>query len=113
MPNGIDRNFARYISCIKGFKAKFNHWPTKIRLEPSMIEELKEVMTNEDYRKMNQRITLIPDDSNLWSDDLYIAEDNEHNTYDLMQHGHGPIEIDALNWLGIEWPDYGPDYGPD
>ena len=108
MPNGVDSDFVRYIRCIKGFRVKFNHWPTKVRLDSSFIEELKEVMKHEDYLKMNQKISLITDDSNPW-DGLYIAEDDEGNTYDLMQHEHEPSEIDALNWLGIEWPDYGPD----
>ena len=83
MPNGADRNFVRYISCIAGFRAKFNHWPTKIRLDSNFIEELKEVMKHEDYKKMNLMITIIPDNSNPW-DGLYIAEDEEGNTYDLM-----------------------------
>jgi hypothetical protein len=108
MPNGVDRNFVRYISCIGGFRARFNNWPTKVRLDSSFIEELKEVMTHEDYRKMNQMVTLIPDDSNPW-DGLYFAEDDEGNTYDLMKHGHGSGERDVLNWLDIEWPDYDPD----
>jgi hypothetical protein len=108
MPNGADRNFVRYTSCIRGFRAKFNHWPTRVRLDPSFIEELKEVMTKEDYKKMNQKIKLIPDHSNPW-DGLYIAEDDDGNTYDLMQCGHGPGEINVIDWLGIKWPDYGSD----
>ena len=108
MPNGVDRNFVRYIDCIAGFSEMFNHWPTKVRLDSSFIEELKEVMKHEDYQKMNQIITIIPDNSNPY-DGLYIAEDDEGNTYDLMQQGHGSGKIDVLNWLGIEWPDYGPD----
>lgn len=64
MPNGVDRNFVRYISCISGFRATFNHWPTRVRLDPSFIEELKEVMASEDYQKMSQKITIIPDNSN-------------------------------------------------
>jgi len=108
MPNGADRDFVRYMSCISGFKAKFNHWPTKIRVDRTFIKELKEVMIPDDYRKMCQKITLIPDDSNPW-DGLYIAEDDEKHAYDLMQHGHGASQIDVLNWLGIQWPDYGED----
>ena len=54
MPNGVDRNFVRYISCIGGFRAIFNHWPTKVRLDSSFIEELKEVMKHEDYQKMTE-----------------------------------------------------------
>ena len=108
MPNGVDRNFVRYMSCISGFRAKFNHWPTRVRLDSSFVEELKEVMRNEDFQRMNEKITIIPDNSNPW-DGLYVAEDEEGNSYDLMQHGHGPRELGVRNWLGIRWPDYGPD----
>ena len=108
MPNGADRNFVRYISCISGFRAKFNYWPTKVRVDQSFIEEIKEVMKDEDYLKMSQKVTLIRDDSNPW-DGLYIAEDDEGNSYDLMQYGHKGSKINALKWLDIEWPDYGPD----
>ena len=58
MPNCADRNFVRYISCIRGFRVTFNHLPTKFRLDSCFIEELKEVMTHEDYRKMIQLISL-------------------------------------------------------
>lgn len=108
MPNGYDRNFVRYISCLSGFRNKFKHWPTKVRLDPSFIKELKEVMTDEDYRKMSQKVTIIPDNSNPW-DGLYIAEDDEGNSYDLMQHGHASGNMDVLGWFGIKWPQYGVD----
>ncbi|MBN1472052.1 MAG: hypothetical protein JW925_09740 [Syntrophaceae bacterium] len=109
MPNGVDRNFVRYISCISGFKNKFKHWPTRIRLDSQFIKELNEVMTHEDYLKMSQKVTLISDDSNPW-DGIYIAEDDNGNTYDLMRHGHGPgRHDDVLNWFGIKWPNYGED----
>lgn len=108
MPNGVDRNFVRFIGCLSGFRAKFNKWPTKIRLDPSFITEFKEVMTTEDYQKMTKKISIIPDNSNPW-DGLYIAEDDEGNTYDLIKYGHPSDDVDALGWLGIKWPDYGPD----
>lgn len=105
MPNGVDRNFVRFISCIAGFKIKLNHWPTKMRLDPNFINELREVMDIEDYTKLNHKIKLIPDESNPW-DGLYIAEDDEENTYDLMQSGYASQKIDVLEWLDIKWPDY-------
>ena len=104
MSNGTDRNFVRFINCIGSFRARFNHWPTKVRLDSSFIDELKEIMQHEDYQKMNQVITIIPDNSNPW-DGLYIAEDDEGNNYDLMEKGYRPTEEDVLDWLGIEWPD--------
>jgi len=109
VPNGPDSNFVRFIGCIKGFKAKFDAWPTKMRLDPSLINELKEIMDLEDYNKLTHKIKLIPDESNPW-DGLYMAGDDEGNVYDLMQSGHGSGEIDVLEWLDINWPDYGPDF---
>ena len=105
MPNGIDRNFHRFVSCIKGFESKFNSWPTKMRIDPMFINELEEVMPLEDYHRLVKKIKLIPDESNPW-DGLYIAEDDEGNTYDLMQSGHGSGEVDVLEWLDIKWPYY-------
>ncbi len=105
MPNGADRNFVRFISCLGGFRVKFKKWPTKVRLDPSFITELNEEMTTEDYQKMTKKISIIPDNSNPW-DGLYIAEDYEGNTYDLMRSGHPSEEVDVLKWLEIKWPDY-------
>jgi hypothetical protein len=105
VPNGVDRNFVRFISCISGFKSTFNHWPSKVRVDPSFIKELKEAMNSADFKKMTSKIQLVSDDSNPW-DGLYISEDAEGNTYDLMKNGHGPSQKDVLDWLGIQWPDY-------
>ena len=105
MPNGVDRNFVRFISCIEGFREKFNTWPTKVRLDPGFIKELNDVMDFEDYQKLIGKITLISDSSNPW-DGLYVAEDDEGNLYDLMVSGHASGDIDVLKWLDINWPDY-------
>jgi len=105
MPNGADRNFVRFISCISGFKSIFNHWPSNIRIDPSFIQELEEVMEIQDYQKLCEKIALIPDNSNPW-DGLYIAEDDEGNKYDLMKHGHKSGQSDVLEWLDIQWPEY-------
>lgn len=111
MPNGADRDFVRFISCIASFKAKFNSWPTRIRVDPDFVRELREVMTPQDYQKMSQKIKLIPDNSNPF-DGTYIAEDEDGDAYDLLRerHGrHGYEKRHVLDWLGIEWPDYGED----
>lgn len=108
MPNGVDRNFVRFISCISGFKSAFNNWPSNVRVDPSFIEELKEAMTLADFKIMTRKIKLVSDDSNPW-DGLYIAEDVEGNRYDLMKNGHGSSQKDVLDWLGIQWPGYDPD----
>ena len=106
MPTGVDANFVRFISCIKGFKVKHNNWPTKGRTDSDMISELKEEMDKKDYIKLTNKITLIPDDS--WQGEgMYIAEDEEGNAYDLLKYGHPSEDVDALGWLGIKWPDYG------
>ena len=104
MPNGADRDFVRFISCIRGFKAKFAAWRTKVRLDPSFIKELKEVMDIEDYNKLTQEIALIPDRSNPY-DGVYIAEDDKGNASNAMHSAH-ITEEDVLEWLDIKWPDY-------
>ena len=109
MPNGVDRNFVRFISCIKGFRLRYGSWPKQVRLDPSFIDELHEVILEDDFEQISNKLSLIPDESNPY-DGLYIAEDNVGNAYDLMAFGHPSGDVDALNWLGIEWPDYGPEF---
>ena len=84
MPNGADRNFVRFIRCIETFKLKFNKWPTKIRLDNSFIRELQAVLSYDDYKRLNDKITLIPDDSNPF-DGMYVAKDDEGNVVDLIR----------------------------
>jgi hypothetical protein len=40
---------------------------------------------------------------------LYAAEDAGGNYLDLMESGYGSAKVDVLNWLDIEWVDYGED----
>ena len=61
MPNGMDRDFDRFMSSIAAFKEKYNHWPTKVRVEQEFSEELRDVMGEEDYRKLTNKIHLISD----------------------------------------------------
>jgi len=105
VPNGSDRDFIRFISCIASFKAKFNSWPAKIRLNPWFIAELQKVMGIEDYQKLTNKITLIADPI-YPADGTYIAEDDQGNALDLLVSGHLDNRVNVIDWLGIEWPDY-------
>lgn len=105
MPNGADRNFVRFIRCIESFRIQFNKWPTKVRLDPSFIEELREVISEEDHERLCDKIEIIPDDSNPY-DGLYIAEDDDGNVVDLMQAKFTIKDADAMKWFEIDWPDY-------
>ena len=82
MPNGVDANFIRFISCIRGFREKFNHWPAKVRVDSIFVDELKTVMKQEEYIKLNNKIAIISDDSDPW-DGLFVSEDDDGNEYDL------------------------------
>ena len=108
MPNGADRNFVRFIRCIETFRIKYNKWPTRVRLDPSFIRELQEAMSDEDHKKLNDKIMIIPDDSNPY-DGLYIAENDEGDVVDLIRSEFISGDADAIGWLKISWPDYGPD----
>ena len=105
MPNGVDRNFVRFIRCIETFRIQFGKWPTRIRLDLDFIKELRQVMSDEDYGKLESKIEIVPDDSNPY-DGLYIAEDDEGNVVDLIRSKFITGDVDALVWIGIKWPDY-------
>jgi len=105
MPNGVDRNFARFIRCIETFRIQYNKWPSMVCLDPSFIKELHEVMSDEDYKMMEAKIKIIPDDSNPY-DGLYIAEDDEGNEVDLIRAKFTNSDVSAVEWFGIKWPDY-------
>lgn len=116
MPNGADRNFVRFLRCIAGFKMLFGKWPTKILLDPDVINEIKKVMDAHDFAKIQENIELVQDDGSI-GDYPYIAEDDDGNSYDL--HGAQPTETanlkfgeevvsnnGVMQWLDIEYPDY-------
>jgi len=105
MPNGMDRDFVRFMSCIASFKKRFGHWPTKVRIEPGFSEELMDVMGLRDYQKLIAKIQLIADPVHPY-DGTYIAEDDQENAYDLLICGHLGDVSEAVKWLDIKWPDY-------
>ena len=65
-------------------KKPSSEWPTKIRLDNSFIRELQAVLSYDDYKRLNDKITLIPDDSNPF-DGMYVAKDDEGNVVDLIR----------------------------
>jgi len=74
------REILRNFRCIETFRIQFNKWPTRVRLDPGFIRELQEVMSDEDYGKLEGKIEIVSDDSNPY-DGLYIAEDDEGNSF--------------------------------
>ena len=40
MPNGDDKNWVRNCSAIDGFRARYNHWPSSVRLPPDYFENV-------------------------------------------------------------------------
>lgn len=105
MPNGADRNFVRFVRCIELFRTQFNKWPSRVRLDPSFIKELQEVISEEAYGRLREKIEIIPDNSNPY-DGLYVAEDDEGNILDSIRPKYTTKGVNAMEWLGIEWPDY-------
>ena len=105
MPNGMDKDFVRFMSSIASFHKKFGHWSTKVRVEPGFSEELVEVMGLKDYGKLINKLQLIADPLHPY-DGTYIAEDDQGNAYDLLVSGHLGVVSDAVKWLDIAWPDY-------
>ena len=94
MPNGIDRNWVRFCAAVNGFRARYHHWPTKMRMYENAIEFLFKPDT---VSKLKEKMKLIYDDS------PFIAEDDHGNCYNYADEGFSDVQpdIDARAWLEV------------
>jgi hypothetical protein len=103
MPNGESKNWIRLQMALEGFYILYGKWPTVIHLYPFFIEELQEKLSVEDFKKLQSKIELIPD-----QDNPFLAFDEEGNRLGYAREGcpdgHPPIR--AKEWLEINEPDY-------
>lgn len=96
MPNGIERNWIRFLKVIEGFRVRFGCWPTRLTLPPYIIDYLPKFLTQEEFSKIEEKLELIPDDR------LIIAEDNEGRRHDFMKEGFpSHPDVNPSQWLGI------------
>jgi hypothetical protein len=97
MPNGGDQNWIRLCAAIDGFWLRYKRWPTRIRINPVSLEDLRTHVFRPDiFASIERRLHFSPDDKAGM-----IAED-ETGAYDYGNEGF-PNERpnpDAARWLG-------------
>lgn len=99
MPNGVERNWIRFLSVLTGFKVRFGCWPTRLYLPGYIIDYLPKYLTKEEFSKIEEKLELIADDR------LIIAEDNEGRIHDFMKEGFpSHPDVKPMQWLGIDYP---------
>ena len=103
MPNGESRNWIRFLMTLEGFYAVYGKWPTENRLYRFFIRELQGKLSIEDFRRLQSKIKLVPDEENP-----FLSIDEERNTFDYARGGmpHRDPSINAIGWLEITEPDY-------
>lgn len=98
MPNGHDRTWCRLCAAINGFRVRHGHWPTRVRLYPISLAEIRDdLFTPDDFAKILAKVQLIPDDAPM------IAEDDSGNHFNYGEEEF-PDERpspDAAEWLGV------------
>jgi len=96
MPNGVERNYIRFLSVLEGFYVRFGSWPTRIYLPPYIIDYLPKFLTQEEFSRIEEKLELIADDK------LIVAEDNEGRRHDFMKEGFpSHADVKPSQWLGI------------
>ena len=81
MPNGESKNWIRFCAAIDGFRARYNHWPRSVRVLDNFPDELKRVLSKEDYKRLTSKIGIIGDNS------PYIAIDETGKSYNYAEEG--------------------------
>ncbi len=58
MPNGDDANWVRLCAAVNGFRSRYLLWPTKIRLLPGCLEDLRgHLFSTEAFAKVEESMT--------------------------------------------------------
>ena len=104
MPNGESKNWIRFQITLETFHTIYGHWPSVITLYPFFIKELREKLSSQDFDTIQSRISLEPDEESP-----FVARDDSGNVYDYCHGFEGEPSKStekAINWLGIDEPDY-------
>ena len=98
MPNGYDKNWVRLCAAIDGFYIRHGRWPTRVRMYPVSLQDLREhVLTRADFAKIEAKLKFIADETGM------TAEDDTGANYDYAQDGfpESRPKPDAAEWLGV------------
>jgi len=98
MPNGGDKNWIRLCAAIDGFRVRHQRWPTRVRINPRSLADLRDhVLPEEAFARIQQQLSFVPN-----SDAGMVAEDDSGAQYDYGIEGFPPTrpDVDARQWLG-------------
>jgi len=103
MRNGESKYWTRFLNTLEGFHTLHGKWPSAIHLYPFLKSELQEKLSKEDFKKLQAKIQLKPDEDNP-----FLAIDEEGNSYDFARTAppQGVAAVSAADWLGINQPRY-------
>src|SRR5215207_6719124 len=99
MPNGGDKNWVRLCAAVDGFRARYGAWPTKVRMFPAVLDNLRNhVFDPPSFACLESKLNLVEDDAAM------IAEDEEGRSYNYGAEGFPKVEPDmrAQDWLGVK-----------
>jgi hypothetical protein len=98
MPNGGDKNWVRLCAAVDGFRARHRSWPSRIRVFPEAIADLRDnVFDRLSLQRLEAKVSLVPDET------PFIAEDDEGRSYNLGKEGFSKVKPDirTSDWIGI------------
>ncbi len=104
MPNGESRNWSRLLITLESFFSLYGEWPSTMHLDPLFISELQTKLSIEDFRALQDKIAIKPDEENP-----FLASGEGGNTFDYAREGipeGTKLQNKALSWLNIRPPDY-------
>ena len=107
MPNGGDANWIRLCAALEGFYLRYGRWPSRVRLRPGVLADLREHIFNPtEFARLEARLTFVVDDRSA-----FLAEDDTPAAYEYGRDGFpsGHLAIRADEWLGD--PAVNPDAG--
>jgi hypothetical protein len=98
MPNGGDRNWTRLLLAIAGFRVRYGCWPSRIRIMPNCLDDLKEILSQDELTKVEEKVKLIPDEYGQ-----FLAEDDFGRIfhYGIEKFPANSPDIRPEDWLGV------------
>ncbi len=69
MPNGHSKNFVRLCLVIEGFYDQYGNWPTRVRLSPGVLDNLRSLFSVEDVQKLASKIELAAGGTGMVAED--------------------------------------------
>ncbi len=103
MPNGESRNWIRFLLTLESFNILYGTWPTQVCLYPFFIAELRQKLSEENFKVLQTKIRFAPDERNPF----FASNDDGHKfDYSREKSPVGQPAMKAIEWLGISEPSY-------